>query len=525
MARRAIREYDAKRLLARYLVETQNFASLPLTYHGKVALVQFPTDVSDGNHGSEAALTYPWAQLVADNPWLAGAPEDRLVVKPDQLFSKRGKHGLLGIDLSFEEVKAWIAEHAYQKVTLGSPLAQRRDLGSPDVVGQMADKLTTFLIEPFTPHTQEDEMFIAIRTEREGDIIYFSWEGGIDIEENWDSVVQIFVPIALSAPMLTTYSTMTDADAPGSMDDWLKALDIGGQIMAARGASRAEEALPEAKMAALVRFIGVLYKFFVDLGFTYVEINPFVLGQAPLVPRRSPDRDGVSGQGEGVTFTEVVPLDFVARLDDTAVIMDAWRLGDSLGGSELSPVEFPPPFGNRLTPEEAYIRSLDEKSGCSLKLTVLNPKGRVWPMVAGGGASVIYADTVTDLGYADELACYGEYSGNPTTEETREYARTILDLMTREPDPEGRPKFLLIGGGIANFTDVAKTFTGIMDALREYRDKLRANNVRIYVRRGGPNHEVGLAMMRQLGEELAVPLEVYGPETHMTRIVRMALAE
>jgi ATP-citrate lyase beta-subunit len=144
-------------------------------------------------------------------------------------------------------------------------------------------------------------------------------------------------------------------------------------------------------------------------------------------------------------------------------------------------------------------------------------------MVAGGGASVIYADTVTDLGFADELACYGEYSGNPTTDETREYARTILDLMTRKPDPEGRPKFLLIGGGIANFTDVAKTFTGIMDALREYRDKLRENNVQIYVRRGGPNHEVGLAMMRQLGEELSVPVEVYGPETHMTRIVRMAL--
>ncbi len=31
---------------------------------------------------------------------------------------------------------------------------------------------------------------------------------------------------------------------------------------------------------------------------------------------------------------------------------------------------------------------------------MLNPKGRVWLMVAGGGASVIYTDTVADLGYA-----------------------------------------------------------------------------------------------------------------------------
>jgi len=96
--------------------------------------------------------------------------------------------------------------------------------------------------------------------------------------------------------------------------------------------------------------------------------------------------------------------------------------------------------------------------------------------------------------------------------------------MTREPDPQGRPKFLLIGGGIANFTDVAKTFTGIVQALREYKDRLQQNHVRIYVRRGGPNYQEGLAMMRQLGEDLGVPIDVYGPETHMTRIVSMALA-
>ncbi len=57
---------------------------------------------------------------------------------------------------------------------------------------------------------------------------------------------------------------------------------------------------------------------------------------------------------------------------------------------------------------------LDDKTGASLKLTVLNPEGRVLTMVAapaahpctspdcvqvaGGGASVIYADTLSDLG-------------------------------------------------------------------------------------------------------------------------------
>lgn len=37
--------------------------------------------------------------------------------------------------------------------------------------------------------------------------------------------------------------------------------------------------------------------------------------------------------------------------------------------------------------------------------------------------------------------------------------------MTAEPD--GRKRVLLIGGGIANFTDVAATFNGIIRALRE----------------------------------------------------------
>lgn len=50
-----------------------------------------------------------------------------------------------------------------------------------------------------------------------------------------------------------------------------------------------------------------------------------------------------------------------------------------------------PLYDNFLTvSQEAYIAELDAKSGASLKLTVLNPYGRIWTMVAGGGASVIY---------------------------------------------------------------------------------------------------------------------------------------
>jgi len=325
-------------------------------------------------------------------------------------------------------------------------------------VGKVTDELTHFLIEPYVAH--EGEYYVAIKSDREGDTVYFSNHGGVDIESVWDTVSTIHV---------------------GVVED-VKKIDI---------ASKLPHDTPSDKKDLLASFVRGLYTFYRDLAYTYLEINPFT----------------VVDQG-------IRPLDLVARLDDTA----RFECGDKWGE-----VSFPAPFGRRLSKEERYIKALDEKSGASLKLTVLNPKGRVWTMVAGGGASVIYADTIVDLGYGAELANYGEYSGNPTTSETYEYAKTILDLMTREKDAEGRAKYLLIGGGIANFTDVAKTFTGITMALREYEAKLRETGVRIFVRRGGPNYQEGLRMMKELGQKLGVPVEVYGPEMHMTRIVNMAL--
>uniref|UniRef100_A0A7C8YXC6 ATP citrate synthase n=1 Tax=Opuntia streptacantha TaxID=393608 RepID=A0A7C8YXC6_OPUST len=174
-----------------------------------------------------------------------------------------------------------------------------------------------------------------------------------------------------------------------------------------------------------------------------------------------------------------------------------------------------------MSPTESFIQSLDEKTTASLKFTVLNPKGRIWTMVAGGGASVIYADTVGDLGYASELGNYAEYSGAPKEEEVLQYARVVIDCATANPD--GRKRALVIGGGISNFTDVASTFNGIIQALKEKEAKLKAARMHIYVRRGGPNYQKGLAKMRMLGEEIGIPIEVYGPEATMTGICKQAI--
>jgi ATP citrate (pro-S)-lyase len=60
------------------------------------------------------------------------------------------------------------------------------------------------------------------------------------------------------------------------------------------------------------------------------------------------------------------------------------------------------------------------------------------------------------MGFAPELANYGEYSGAPSEQQTYEYAKTVLSLIVKEKNPDG--KILIIGGGIANFTNVAATF-------------------------------------------------------------------
>ncbi|HHD15284.1 MAG TPA: ATPase [Euryarchaeota archaeon] len=421
MARRGIREYDAKRvfyrMMPKYTGEKVGFDIMPI-------LVGQDTDLD---------------KLPEENGWLENM---RLVVKPDQLFGKRGKSGLVLLNCSFDEARKFI----------------RSKMGKTAKVGKVKGKLEYFLIEPFIPH--DAEFYVAMKMEADGDHVYFSTEGGVDIESVWDTVKEVVVG-PMDEPELDTSSLLSD--------------------------------VKEGDRKLLEPFLKGMYRFFANHDLVYLEINPFTI---------------VDGK--------VKVLDMVAKLDDTAMWQNVgvWDIG-----------EFPSPFGMEPTREEAYIKSLDEKTGASLKLTILNPEGRIWTMVAGGGASVVYADTITDLGYGRELANYGEYSGNPSTEETYLYAKTILSLMTRKKHRSGKEKILIIGGGIANFTDVANTFTGIIQALREYADRLKKIGVRIYVRRGGPNYKAGLEKMRALGEEIGIPIHVYGPEMHMTSIIPMALSD
>jgi len=434
MAQKAIREYDGKAIFAKHWDKYFD----GFHYGFKSVLV------TSGEELKEKAKEEGFE-------WLNNEP---LVAKPDMLFGKRGKNDLVLFkvnkpgDVTLEDAAKWIDEKQSQEVTLLS--------------GQKGH-LSHFIVEPFTPHTQEQEYYISATTVGEDDVLYMSAEGGMEVEEGWDEKVnEVHIPI-----------TMSDEE----MEEAVKA-NVPADI-------------PAENKEAFAKFAIQFFKFYRDLNFAYLEINPIVM----------------------LENGEMAILDLVARLDDTAGFMmrDAW--GD---------IEFPTAFGMEdQTPEEKAIAEADSKSGASLKLTILNPKGRIWTMVAGGGASVVYADTIADFAGVEDLANYGEYSGGPTTGETKFYAETIFDLMTRHEDPRG--KILIIGGAIANFTDVAKTFTGIIQAFEEWADKLKEHKTKIYVRRGGPNYEKGLKDIKEAADRLGLDIEVYGPDTHVTDIVRMAL--
>jgi len=52
----------------------------------------------------------------------------------------------------------------------------------------------------------------------------------------------------------------------------------------------------------------------------------------------------------------------------------------------------------------------------------------------------------------------------------------ILLLQCATANPDGKSRALVIGGGIANFTDVAATFNGIIRALKEKVSKKRVES-------------------------------------------------
>lgn len=213
--------------------------------------------------------------------------------------------------------------------------------------------------------------------------------------------------------------------------------------------------------------------------FTFLEINPYLTGKA------------------GVKL-----LDLAVEADDAGMEHAPGWAKDDIRAPKKT-----------VYPEEKVVEELDDGSMASFSLSVINPKGAIFLLLSGGGASVVIADEIYNRGFGDRLANYGEYSGNPQAHEAQKYTGEVLKLLLASPAPK---KVLFIGGAVANFTDIATTFSGVIAALEKHAAELQRHNVKVYVRRGGPRQEIGLENMRRALEKMGIFGGVYSPATTIT---------
>lgn len=254
--------------------------------------------------------------------------------------------------------------------------------------------------------------------------------------------------------------------------------------------------LRNGSLLKISRFLGLptdmlhgITKTFEQFYLSFLEMNPFI-----------------------VTTKGFFPLDMAVEVDTAAqfFVNDSWKDADFVNpGTKIK------------TQEEKEVDNLNRKSQASFKLDILNKDGSIFMLLSGGGASLILADEVYNLGFGKELANYGEYSGNPNEEETYLYARNVLSLLV---DSCSKRKILIIGGGVANFTDIRITFNGIIKALEEIKNKLKNKSVKIFVRRGGPHQEDALYSIEQFLQDNDLLGRVDRPERVLTHIVKEGLA-
>ena len=236
-------------------------------------------------------------------------------------------------------------------------------------------------------------------------------------------------------------------------------------------------------------FFRKLIACFEDNHFTYLEINPYIA------------RDG-----------EYILLDAAVEVDTSAefFVKNGWTSEDLRNPKKEQSIE------------EQSVEELSSKSPSSLNLKVLNRDGSIFLLLSGGGASVVVADEFSSLGHHEDIANYGEYSGNPTEEETYLYTKQVINLVLNS---RATKKVLLVAGGVANFTDISKTFNGIIHALQDNQDGLLEQDVCVLVRRGGPNQNIGLSTIKSFLEKTGLRHVVHGPDVSLAGIVALAVKE
>lgn len=147
MAAKSILEADGKAILNYHLTRAPVIKPTPLpssaTHNApsRLASLHFPENTTVSSILDQAESTYPWLLE-------SGA---KFVAKPDQLIKRRGKSGLLALNKTWSEARAWIETKA----------------GKVQQVETVQGVLRQFLVEPFVPHPSNTEYYININSVRE----------------------------------------------------------------------------------------------------------------------------------------------------------------------------------------------------------------------------------------------------------------------------------------------------------------------------------------------------------------------
>lgn len=330
------------------------------------------------------------------------------IIKVDQGIKKRGKQGLIRLNVAKSDAK--------------------------EAVQELADKgFDRFIAEPMLPHEDDEELYLSIERVRDGFKILYSFNGGVDIEAHPESIEQY---------------------------DDIRAVPLPQEF--------------------LLHMTDVMDK----QHLSFVEVNPLI----------------VRG--------------------DECILLDAAVLADSAGSWQSSWTDDDIVEVGKKSDGELAVAELNDGSPASFSFRTLNPDGAIWLLLSGGGASITIADEAANRGKADLIGNYGEYSGGPTREETQIYTEAVLRQVIDSKAPK---KAIVIAGGVANFTDVKKTFAGIIDALKDHIEELKVAGIKVYVRRGGPNEKEGLVLMKNFLETHGIYGSVHGSDAVLTVVIDEAL--
>ncbi len=373
------------------------------------------------------------AYKISDSNSIQSIEENRTyVIKPDMLFGKRWKYWLVWVNLDKNSCISWFEEKFQKNMQ----------------ISWISGNLDVFLIEDFIPHNEE--YYISFSAERDFDIVNFSFEGWIDVEENWDTVQSLQIPV---------FQDLTENQLE---EIWISDIKIKDTIIS-------------------------LWNYYKTYGFVYLEVNPFCFHKET---------------------GDLVLLDMVAKIDDQEFFKQKHHWKD---------LEIPNTFGFNENPREEYIRKLDQETWASLKFKVLNKDAKIWTLLAGWWGSLAVTDSLGALWFADEIGNYWELSWNPNRDFTKAYTRALFEQMLENKITW---KYLIIAWAIANFTDIATTFAGIIDILEEKQTEIHEQKIQILIRRGWINEKKGLELIKIACQKLEIPCQVADSSEYMTDILK-----